>query len=705
MDTINADIALFVIQYLNVMDSSRLQQTSKRFYYLVQEYRRLRGPQLVAAASDNGNHNHTISISSSTRHRPAGSGPPEKTPPQLYQCALQKLQTKPNLVLAFNTTRSSTLPETLPSLVPRDAVILGAVAPAIQSNVDDGTVECFSNANILLGSMPNAHIKPFIRLATLNDTGRRDILNQLRDAEQPSQDDDESSSSSWWKVFIVYATGNTPIDVVEHFIESLQRQYPRAVIVGGICSMAYVSVPTAGITRHDLQGLTAHELMHWCRCLGDTTTTRFMRKRDWIDHVYGLVQTRPYRLELLEDSHSFDNRGGGIVGIALGGHHPVPVRSVVSRGVQSLTTRTTQPSNCLFVHEASFHQPGDPEYLFQQTRRRRQRNNDNDDDDVVDESESDDDSDDDDDDDNSSRLPSYYKIRSIRDESTGKIWTPNELCRSKGQPEYLGISLAQGDGVAGSGNGRGFELHAPHPLSYNINAFLFFMKSQEQQQQPQQQASSSPSPTSDSIAPLSSSSHCALTNSAVDLFDLSGDACIEDLEWTLHELATTCREQKEEILGAVMYSCSGRGPTASALMRGETMSDATRFARVFNNSNTNCDDADADAAATASQSGTAVGKKATRNVPCLGFYAGGGEIGPLALAGRHCRQTSTQDNTNGANTDAIFQRGGVALQGFTVVFALFVVPVFDLSSSSPAVDDSSDNVHAYFAQCHSEPRA
>jgi hypothetical protein len=114
-------------------------------------------------------------------------------------------------------------------------------------------VECFSNANVMLGSMPNAQIKPFCLSATRgNDTLAaaviRDFLNQLRAQDhshhqQQQAQDDLPSSSTWWKVIIVYATENASSDDVEHFIESLQRQYPRAVMVGGICSMALCQCP------------------------------------------------------------------------------------------------------------------------------------------------------------------------------------------------------------------------------------------------------------------------------------------------------------------------------------------------------------------------------------------------------------------------------------------------------------------------------
>jgi hypothetical protein len=76
------------------------------------------------------------------------------------------------------------------------------------------------------------------------------------------------------------------------------------------------------------------------------------------------------------------------------------------------------------------------------------------------------------------------------------------------------------------------------------------------------------------------------------------------------------------------------------------MSDATRFAKAF------------------------------PNVPCLGFYAEG-EIGPEALAG----------------LESAFQTGKAALQGFTAVFALFIVPVIDLSGVQ--LDDCCENVEQF----------
>ena len=79
------------------------------------------------------------------------------------------------------------------------------------------------------------------------------------------------------------------------------------------------------------------------------------------------------------------------------------------------------------------------------------------------------------------------------------------------------------------------------------------------------------------------------------------------------------------------------------------MMDATRFARAF------------------------------PDVPCLGFYADG-EIGPMALVG----------NRN------VFRKGRAAVQGFTAVFCLFIVPV--VKRREYELDDSPDAVHAFIKE-------
>lgn len=67
-------------------------------------------------------------------------------------------------------------------------------------------------------------------------------------------------------------------------------------------------------------------------------------------------------------------------------------------------------------------------------------------------------------------------------------------------------------------------------------------------------------------------------------------------------------------------------------------------------------------------------------VPLLGWYAGG-EIGPMAMAGR-------QHALRGRDAT---QR--VALQGFTAVFALWIVPVVDWATVH--LDDAAETVKSF----------
>ena len=101
------------------------------------------------------------------------------------------------------------------------------------------------------------------------------------------------------------------------------------------------------------------------------------------------------------------------------------------------------------------------------------------------------------------------------------------------------------------------------------------------------------------VADGSTASEESLQGAEMDFFSLSGEACMEDMDLTMLKLQEQI--EGEEILGALMYTCCGRGPSQAGLIP-ERMSDATRFAKVF------------------------------PNVPCLGFYANG-EFGPVALAG------------------------------------------------------------------------
>lgn len=544
MDELNSDFLLNIIGFLNVKESSSLAAVSKRYYYFVHHYRRLRGPELVASTS------HIPGVS--TRRR---------TSEELLAHAVDQIQSPPNLVLAFNT-QSSTLAESLPVSVPDDTVILGVVASQIQTGCQ-GHLDYKSKAAVMLGSLSgDARVKPLCFTADNSSNFDQQAFDDYYD-ELATEGDD-------WKVFMVYAC-DIGSDFVEPFIHGLQGRYPEATIVGGICYEGYVSVPVEKRTKGELSQILSVNLLRLNKCLGGPPPAPGLAKKELVEHVYQVMQTKKYRLEMLEE--------GGICGVALGGQD-VPVRSMVSRGVKSLTRGSasdTRPSTNFTVLQAEYIKPTDEGYMF-----------------------------------TGEDPPPYHLIRRIRDNDSGKVYSPVEFVTAFGQSAFLGVRRIGEDG---------FSLHMPHPISLNLNAFMLVI-------------------SENSSTEVEEESY---ENAHVDLLDLDGKACMDDMTNATRKLQE--QTQGEKLLGAVMISCNGRGPTAGGLIS-EDMSDATRFAKAF------------------------------PDVPCLGFYAGG-EIGPEAKAG----------------CESAFQVGKTALQGFTAVFALFIVPIIDLSGVD--LDDCSENVEQF----------
>jgi small ligand-binding sensory domain FIST len=532
---LNADLLLNVVQYLCARDGCRLAATASRYFYLVHHYRQLRGAELVAATS------YIPQVKSR-----------QQTPRDVYEQALSKLQSKPNLCLAFNKP-SGPLADHLPLLVPDDCVILGAISSSIQSSFT-GQLEYKSNSSIMLGSMKDAQIRPFCLQQHEQSGDYQGTLDQL------------DSANCSWKVFMVYACGDLAADV-EPFVTHLQNRYPNSTIVGGICNSGYISVPIQQKTKSELTSMPFHSLLHLNQRLGGRTPDEGITKVELVHHVHGVMQTKRFQLKVMEDE-------GGVFGVALAGD--VPVRSMVSRGVTSLTYRGAPlPTTPFYADVVEFHRPGDEEYMFQ-----------------------------------GEDPPSYHLIRRVRDTDSGKTYSAHEMMMKFGSPNLIGIRRPNEDG---------FELHiAANDISRSLNAFLFMVRG---------------SPDTEK----------ALTDANIDFFDIDGAACMQDMEVSIRHL----KEQThgEQLLGAVMFSCSARGPTAGNLLSVD-MADATSFANGF------------------------------PNVPCLGFYAGG-EIGPVARAGR-------QD---------VFRSGNATLQGFTAVFALFIVPEIDLGTM--ILDDRRENVEAF----------
>lgn len=198
----------------------------------------------------------------------------------------------------------------------------------------------------------------------------------------------------------------------------------------------------------------------------------------------------------------------------------------------------------------------------------------------------------------------YHRITRLKSPE-GNIVSPLSIL-ARHQPDFCGICRPGEDG---------FELNALSPISLQTNSIIIITDGY-----PEQEAS--------------------LENAALNLYSLSGEACNMHMDWTLGQLKKQTRD--EVILGAIMFSCSGRGPQPGGLIR-ERMADAARFHKHF------------------------------PLTPCLGFYAGG-EIGPMALAGH----------------ENVFQRGKVAVQGFTAVFAVFIVPLVEPPTFD--LDDCKENV-------------
>lgn len=564
MEDWTADLLLQVIQFLSVRDAGRLSLQSRRCSYLVDRYRVLRGPELASAAS-----------AGAPPHIGGGGGgdrsPQQRTANEVCRRAVDQLQAPPSLVLAFSSTAgyasSQRQSPALLNPLPRDAVILGSTADSIQTAGIFGECEYGSQfALMMLAGLPtNAVVKPFcLRSADASsDEGLEGFLGGLEE-------------SLGWKMIIMYVCGDGA-QIADSVIKALQAKFPQLTIVGGICNTAYVTIPLdpASTGMEKLSQCTSHTLRQMNDALGGPALSAGLTKAELAQSVHEVAETKSFSLRTICGQEA----QGGICGVALAGD--VPVRTVVSRGVQSLTSihsggdGTPQPETSFFVHEAAVYHRGDAGFLFSDDGPRR-----------------------------------YHLVQKVRDESSGKIFTINQMLNTFGEPHFLGLRRPHHDG---------FRIEHPHPLSMHLGAFLV---------------------VSDSVLDDDET----LVGCNVDFFDLNGQECMNDMDFCMSKL----REQTagEELLGAVMISCSGRGPLAGSWIT-EDMADAKRFAKVF------------------------------PKVPCLGIYSGG-EIGPLALAGRR----------------TVFQEGNASVQGFTAVFALFIVPKFDLGTTR-GLDDRTESVSAF----------
>ena len=560
MDGWNADLILCVVTFLDVKTLNRFSQASCRCYYLVHQYRERRGPELVVATS------HIPGVK--TRQNAA---------PQVVADALSRLQSPPNLALGFGThppRDGGSLAAALPSRLPGSTVVLHAVADAIQSSAD-GHVECQSHSSLLLANLPRARARGFQFDGGFGPLGSTAALSLWLDGLQQEARDVEAP----WKAFFVYAHQNCAPGDMDEFVNRLQAAFPEATVVGGVCQYGCVTLPVADIVARLCEGgypldvalssMTSIDLVDLMQHLGGQRHPAGRPKKELVERVRGLLEVNTHCLHVVDQ---------GIFGVALAGD--VPMRSMVSRGVQSLAgvhSGTEEPSRTpathLTVDSVDFFRPGDEGYIFPR------------------------------------ESFSYHLVRSVRDLISGQVLTPMQMLQRYGEPDFIGVQRTDDDG---------FELNGMISVSSDMSAFV--------------------------IPAHGRGSERTLQDACIDFFVINGPLSLEDVESKVSSLQSAVRENEEQILGAVMFSCHGRGPKSGWLIK-EAMADATRFASRF------------------------------PTVPLLGYYAVG-EIGPQVRAGRI----------------SPFQVGNSTLQGYTVVFAVFMAPVVDLAGLR--LDDTTANVDA-----------
>jgi hypothetical protein len=556
LDDLNYNVVLNVIEYLNVLDSGRLAATSKRYLYLVCEYRRLRGPEIAVSSSWDA---------SNLRDRSAM---------EVALAPIERLQMPPNLVLAFESPDDDiALQGCLSYVLPSNAVVLGACATDIQVNIGrkvQVSVESMSVASVMFASFPNAVIRTFMFDGNIVPEGFQYSGSDMRKMAIQFKEfaNELLLTKHHWKSIIVYAAGQSA-DFVGRFLSVMQSHIPHIDIVGGMCDSGYVTILPS---RNDLNTTkTVRQLRLLIRSLGgrESEIDAAGEKSDLVDLAL--------RLQNQRECGNVETINDGIFGIVLGGD--VPVKSIVTRGVRRFTHEAPQPSSPYVVKTSGLYTSNGFEW--------------------------------------------NHHIQDCIHKETGRTISVIELFTQarNNNADYFGVRRPHDDG---------FEL-------YDIDEEFTL----------EQEALSVPSNwTPDREKGYDKSSEDNLAGAEVDFFCLDGEACCQDVDRTLSLLRN--QTQGDEILGAIMFSCSGRGPRQCELIR-EDMMDATRFARAF------------------------------PDVPCLGFYADG-EIGPMALVG----------NRN------VFRKGRAAVQGYTAVFCLFIVPV--VKRRDYELDDSPDAVHAFIKE-------
>lgn len=729
----HSDILFHIISYCNIRDSGRFGVTNRRHYYIVHQYRLRRGPEFVASISNLSFSCNNAKTTTTGNKKTKMISQQQLLPAEVCYDAITKIQTIPNIAFGF-CKQASSLPYALPSFVPNETVILCAKTKNIQSsgvllsNVgsnsdglgmsssnNDGdddddddtsndneatkgstkhsTVECMSHSSVFLASMPNAKVITFANYSEeLLGNGQRSqqkatkqCAYQLSQHLSELQKKENSDDPYYYKMFIIYACGEVGSTEANMYVKTLQQQYPKAIIVGGICLEAYVSVPNIHdisdpqsmectpkqlMRKHSTQELIymyqtlggAYQEINKEQLLGNINQT-YYTKAELAEHVYTLLCTKMYKLVTIDD---------GICGIALGGND-VPIHSIVSRGVVSRTAafykhhkgssqdqRASSSSKTefipppsqttLYVKEADYVRYGDPDYMF------------NDDEEDI------------------HHHPPYHIIRKIIDTDTNRIYAPSQLHEKFGESDLLGIrKITSSPNESTVRYENGFTLETPHELSKQLDAYVIV--GDDEYDDSNNENSSNHRRMDDSCDDFRIKS---LVGANIDYYDLDGPACVYDMD----DAMVCLKEQTKSstILGGIMFSCNGRGPKSSSMMPLD-MADATIFEKYF------------------------------PKIMCVGMYAYG-EIGPIALAGTIRRQDQQQQqqqqqsslssrhhfNNESKVKDivgnpppyqqyTVFNQGNSCLQAFTAVFSLFIVPKNEFHKE--LLDDSVECIETF----------
>ena len=653
-----SDELILILLCLNVLDLSQVARTSKRFLYLVHTVQtKIVGTECSALSEKAA----ALEVNRDERKRQSYRGAKKAgnyRPADVVHRALERMRVAPSVAFMFHTTRgdrAGTLwyqePATAAEgLLPRDCAILSAACPDIQANCG-GLVESESGVGVLLASFDRDRTTfvPFHIGAGGNDsddesdddesgtnsdsndrederTKRQkgnDEIQQLIDRLNDAKPATARADDSFWKIIFVYVSGGTSLDP-DAVLARVQDANPNCIIAGGVSSGGHVRLfssdqDAGGTEENERDQKRSAESIAKAKKLLEKRTVRQLRsvitnmierarsgKKDsdvdgFVLNNIDLTKEDISKENLIEiaislgfgqqpsaknphDGADLKHIESGIFGIAVGGDG-IPVSAVVSRGCRSVISGDVAPRSSIWtVSDAAVLRPGQVGHPFYRG-------------------------------DPAGGNESFHVINRVKNGETGEELDSIDFVL-RNRAEFVGIKRTNGDG---------FDLTMLQ--SYNVaTGHLMLIE-----------MAKSPDDTTGDIPDHQ--------GSQIDLFNLDGQACIDDVGIKLDRLKELVAGKR--LLAGLMFSCNGRGPERSYLIK-EEMSDANAWNDRF------------------------------PSVPLLGFYAGG-EIGPRAMAG----------NTN------IFQQGHASLQGFTAVFVLFVVPKIELGGF--AIDDGPESVEAFMS--------